>query len=101
MKKVFILGLIITLANLSTSAQNRPVDRIQKFRMERGFNRGQITRPERFHLRKDQFRYKIAQRRVRRDGTVTPMERRRLMMMKRHNRQEMFRFKHNRFRRVI
>ena len=101
MKKLFVLGLVIALTSVTADAQRRPVDRFQGFRIERGFNKGQITRPERFHLRKDQLRLRVAQQKARRDGIVTPMERRKIRMMKRHNRVEMFRFKHNRRHRVI
>jgi len=101
MKKIILSGLLIALISVTANAQRKPADRIQRFRIERGFDKAEINRAERFHLRKDQLRYRIAQRRVKRDGIVTPMERRRLMKMKRHNRQELFRFKHNRFRRVI
>ena len=101
MKKIIILSVAALFMSITTTAQQRPGDRIQKLRIERGFQKGEINRAERFHIRKDQLRYKIAQRRALRDGRITPMERRKLMMMKRHNRQDMFRFKHNRFRRVI
>jgi hypothetical protein len=101
MKKIILIGIVATLVTMTTSAQVRPENRVQRFRVERGFQRGEINRPERFQLRKNQLRYRIAQKRVYRDGRVTPMERKRLMLMKRQNRQQMFRFKHNRFRRVI
>ena len=101
MKKIILIGIVATLVTMTTSAQVRPENRVQKFRVERGFQRGEINRPERFQLRKNQLRYRIAQKRVYRDGRITPMERKRLMMMKRQNRQQMFRFKHNRSRRVI
>ena len=100
MKKIFAIGLVLTLFAFSASAQRIP-DRDKRFRMEQRFNDRQLIRPERLKLRNDILRYKIAQRRAHRDGFVGPMERRRLMMMKQHNRREMFRFRHNRFRRVI
>ena len=105
MKKIFALGIVLTLVSFAVSAQ-RIEDRGKRYRMEqrlndRRFNDGQLTRPERFKLRNDILRYRVQQRRARRDGFVGPMERRRLMMMRRHNRREAFRFRHNRFRRVI
>ena len=105
MKKIFAIGLVLTLVSFAASAQ-RVEDRGKRYRMEqrfndRRFNDRQLTRPERFKLRNDNLRYRIEQRRARRDGFVGPMERRRLMMMKQHNRREAFRFRHNRFRRVI
>ena len=100
MKKILALGLVLTLVSFAASAQ-RVEDRGKRYRMEQRFNDRQFSRPERFKLRNDIFRYRIQQRRARRDGFVGPMERRRLMMMRKHNRREAFRFRHNRSRRVI
>ena len=100
MKKIIAIGLVLTLVSFAASAQ-RIQDRGKRYRMEQRFNDRQLIRPERFKLRNDVLRYKIAQRKSRRDGFVGPMERRRLMMMRQHNRRELFRFRHNRFRRVI
>ena len=100
MKKIFAIGLVLTLISFAASAQRIP-DRDKRFRMEQRFNDRQPIRPERFKLRNDILRYKIAQRRAHRDGFVGPMERRRLMMMKQKTRRDMFRFRHNKFRRVI
>ncbi len=105
MKKIFIIGFVLTLVSFAASAQ-RVEDRGKRYRMEqrfndRRFNDRQLTRPERFKLRNDNFRYRMQERKARRNGFVNPRERRHLMMMKQHNRREAFRFRHNKFRRVI
>ncbi len=101
MKKFLIFSLILLLFSVAAPAQRGSGDRFRRHPMTNGFNNGQLSRPERFQLRKDQFRYKIAQRRARRDGNITPFERRRLHRMKRHERIELYRFRHNSRRRVI
>ncbi|HKB44860.1 MAG TPA: hypothetical protein VKC90_10740 [Chitinophagaceae bacterium] len=102
MKKILVLSLSLVLLSVAASAQQDNVgNRTRRHRVERGFNNEQITGPERHQLRRDHFRYKIAQHRARRDGFVGPIERRRLHKMRNHNRHEMFRYKHNRRHRVI
>ena len=100
MKKILAIGLVLTLVSFGASAQ-RITDRAKRYRTEQRFNDRQLNRPERFKMRNDMMRYRIAQKRARRDGFVGPLERRRLMKMRQHNRREAFRFRHNRFRRVI
>ena len=101
MKKLFVLSLVLGLVSITASAQKFPGERLQRHRMEQRFNDGQLTRPERFRLLKDHLRYKMAERRALRDGFISPMEHRRLMMLKRHERRQLFFFRHNRPRRVI
>lgn len=102
MKKILVLSLSLVLLSVAASAQQDNVgDRFRRHRVERGFNNEQTTRPERHQLRRDHFRYKIAQHRARRDSFVGPIERRRLHKMRNHNRHEMFRYRHNRGHRVI
>ena len=100
MKKLFVLGAMLTLFIVSASAQG-PRDRIRHERIERGVENRQLTRPEKFRLQKNQVRYKAERRRSLRDGKITPFERRRLHRMKRHDRREIFRLKHNGRRRVV
>ena len=100
MKKLFVLAVILTLLAASASAQ-RAGERIRRQRIERSFDNGQLTRPERFRLRKDETRLRVEKRRALRDGRLTPHERRRLNKMRRHERREMFRLKHNGRRRLI
>jgi hypothetical protein len=99
MKKLFVLASLFTLLAVSASAQ-RSGDRIRSQRIERGFNSGQLTRPEKFRLQKDRVRFKSEKRRSLRDGRVDRHERRRLHKMKRHDRREMLRLKHNGRRRL-
>ena len=100
MKKIFVLGAIFTLLAGAASAQDRG-DRVERQRIENGFNRGQLTRPEKFRLQRDEYRYKSEKRRAFRDGRLTPRERRRLNRMRRHERRETFRLRHNGRRRLI
>jgi hypothetical protein len=100
MKKLFVLGVIVTLFAVSASAQ-RTGDRIQRQRIERGFDNGQLTRPEKFRLQNDRARIKAERHRASRDGRIDRHERKRIHKMKRHERREMRRFKHNGRRRLI
>lgn len=101
MKKIFYLSAILMLLSIAASAQRGPGDRILRHRVAQGFRNGDITRPERHQIRKDAFRYKMAQRNARRDGVITPSERRRIHALKVKTRRDAFRFKHNRRTRVI
>ncbi|HEY6504283.1 MAG TPA: hypothetical protein VIZ28_09940 [Chitinophagaceae bacterium] len=100
MKKLFVLGAILTLFVVSASAQVTS-DRVRRERTEKRIDRSQLTRPEKFRLHKNDVRFKAERRRALRDGRVNPSERRRLHNMKRHNRHETYRLKHNNRRRVI
>ena len=100
MKKLFVLGVILTLLAASASAQTGS-DRVRHQRIERGFDNGQLTRPEKLRLQKDEFRYKNERRRAFRDGKLDRRERRRLHKMRRHEHRQAFRLKHNRNRRSI
>ena len=99
MKKIISLSIVLVLLAAAATAQRGPGDRIRKQRLHNHYR--QITPLERFDLRKDVFRYEVIQRRARRDGVVTPFERRRLHKTKTNIRQEAFRYKHNNRRRVI
>ena len=101
MKKILTLSLALVLLSAAASAQKGPGDRIRRHSLTQGFNDGRLTKPERFELRKDAFRYQKLNRKVRRDGVVTPLEHRRLRNARLHERREMFRFRHNGRRRVI
>lgn len=101
MKKFVALGLILILLSAAASAQMDPGGQFRRHRMQRGYNSGQITRPERFELRKDAVRYQLLKRRAARDGVVSPFERRKLRRAKCEGRRDLFRFRHNRFHRVI
>lgn len=93
MKKITILSLILILFSVAASAQQR--SGIRKHRIVQGNNNGQITRPERVQLRNDVIRLKMVQRNAKRDGVITPLEKRRIHKMKCTTRRDAFRFRHN------
>ena len=101
MKNILVFGITIVLISATGYTQQLRDNMVQNFRVERGVKSGQLTRIERSRVRKDQFRYKMEQKKARRDGVVTPGERRNLNMMKRKNNRQIFRMKHNRRNRVI
>lgn len=101
MKKFIILGLILLVLSAAASAQIASGDNFRRHRVERNFDHRQLTRPERFQLRRDHLRYERTRRHALRDGRIGPLERRRLHHIRRHNRHEVYRFRHNRFHRVI
>ena len=100
MKKIFVLGVIMTLFVGAASAQ-RISDPIHRQRVENSFNTGQLTRPEVRRLHNDRVRYKDERRRAFRDGRLNPMEKRRLQHMRHHDRRDLYRFRHNGRRRAI
>jgi hypothetical protein len=100
MKKILSISLVLILLSAAASAQ-RPGNNIRRHSVRQGFSNGQITRGERFELRKDAVRYKAAQHHARRDGVVTPLERRRIHKLRCETRRDAFRFKHNGRRRLI
>jgi hypothetical protein len=100
MKKILVLGFALAIFAASATAQG-PGDRIARQRIENGAHHGQLTRGERFHLNKDQSRYKNEKRRAFRDGKITRKERKRLHAMKHHNSRKIYRMKHNGRRRLI
>jgi hypothetical protein len=87
MKRMFFLALILTLMTTAVTAQRISSDRRQ------------LTRPEVRHLRTDERKFRDAKRIARRDGVVTPTEKRRLRMIRKHERRDLYRFKHNKRRR--
>lgn len=100
MKKILSISFILILLSAAASAQ-RPGNNIRRHYVKQSFNSGQITRGERFELRKDVARLNTIQRHARRDGIVTPLERRRIHKAKCETRRDAFRFKHNGRRRLI
>jgi hypothetical protein len=95
MKKLIVLGAFLTFVVVSASAQVGIRDRAATQRTEKGFDRGQLNRPEKHRLHKNEARFKHERRKAFRNGKVSNSERRRLHKMKRHNRHETFRMKHN------
>ena len=101
MKKILVFSLILVLISAASSAQTVRGSRIPNQGIQRGFNQGQLSRPEKLELRKDVYRSNVLQRRARRDGIVTSVERRRIHRSKCDTRRDAFRFRHNGRRRVI
>jgi hypothetical protein len=101
MKKIFFLGLILSLFAMTASAQQTNTHRFRHQRELQSHHRGELNRYELRRLHQDELRYKIARRRAHRDGTITRLEHRRLNNMRRHQRHELYRFRHNDRRRVI
>jgi len=101
MKKLIILGLAFMMIGVAASAQSRKADRFRMFKIHQGVRQGDLNRIETRKLYRDEFRYRIARKNAARDGYISPFERRRLMHMKKNERREYVRFRHNRFRRVI
>lgn len=99
MKKIFFLGLVFALFTTASFAQQGRLADHQRIRQ--GFATGQLSRGEKFKLQKNNHRYHQAKRKAFRDGRVSPMEKRKLHTMKRHDRRETFRFRHNDRRRII
>lgn len=100
MKKLLTIGLILFIIIGSAEAQ-RPGTAIRRHAIREGVRNGELTRFEVRDLRRDQVRYHRMERQARRDGTVTPRERRKLYRMKVENRRELIRYKHNPRRRLI
>jgi hypothetical protein len=91
MKKIIFLSLILTIISSVTSAQRITGTGINRQRP----NSARVTRPERFQLRRDIIRLNIVQRNARRDGVLTPLEKRRVNKTKIKTRRDAFRFRHN------
>ncbi len=92
--------MFLMFFSIIASAQ-RSGDRLHKMRVRDGIRSGELSRPELRDVRRDEFRYNMMQQRAKRNGEVTPAEKRRLQKMKMENSRQLFRYKHNRQRRVI
>ena len=101
MKKILVFSLLLILVSAAASAQTVSGSRFRKQGIQGGFNQNQLTRTERFELRRDLFRDQRLKRRARRDGIITPMERRRLRRAKCEARRDRVRSRHNRHRVII
>ena len=99
MKKILFLGVVFALFTTAASAQQRA--NVNRHRIENGFHSGQLTRGEKWDLKKDGFRYQQAKRKALRDGRLTAKERRMLKSMRRHDSRKIYVKKHNNRRRVF
>ena len=101
MKKIFFLGLILTLFAAAASAQQMQGSGFRHHREMQAHRHRDLNRHELRRLHHDELRYGVARRRAHRDGIITPLERRRLNKMRHHERRESFRYSHNNRRHVI
>lgn len=102
MKKILFLGLMLTIIAASASAQTgRKADRFRHHREMKSFRQGDLNRFELKRLHNGERRITSARKRAHRDGRVTPFERRHLSKMRKDQRRDFYRFKHNKSRRVI
>ncbi|HEU4576256.1 MAG TPA: hypothetical protein VFS36_14740 [Chitinophagaceae bacterium] len=101
MKKVLFLGVILSLATLAASAQQDSGERIRRHRVAEGYRSGELTRPEMRQLRKNETHYKMEKNQALRDGKISRREHRHLKHMKRHDRRQLYFYKHNRRHRLI
>lgn len=96
MKKIVLLSLVLSLFTFSADAQLRP------YRTRTSpLSRSTITLREAMNMRRDHQRYKMARFRAQRDGVITPVEKRKLRKMKRHERRQFFWYRHNGNRRIL
>lgn len=91
MKKILVLGLVLALFTATASAQ-KGFDRERK---HRDFSTHQLTRGEKFKLHKNRVQYRKMEHRFKRDGRISPAERKQLYKMKKHDRRDAYRLKHN------
>ena len=87
MKKIFVLSSLFMMIAVASFAQRGPGDH--------DFKKGNYSKSERFEIRKDMARVNGVQRNARRDGVVTPYEKRKIHKAKCHTRRDAVRFKHN------
>lgn len=92
MKKLLLLGTVFALFTVAASAQKGSDIRPGKHR----FETHSLTRGERFKIHKNRMEFKRTERKFKRDGRLSPMEKRKLHKMKRHDRYMKYRFHHNR-----
>jgi hypothetical protein len=96
------LGVVLTLVfSVSASAQVTEGKRNHHQREVRSYRHGDLNRYESKRLHHDELRHKAARRRSFHDGRMSPYERRHLSKMRRHERRELHRFRHNRSHRHV
>jgi hypothetical protein len=87
MNKILACCLVLLLLSAAAGAQRTLA--------ARNTNRAQMIRIERIQMHRDQLRLKLFERNARRDGIITPMERKRIIRAKRKNRVHRYRFRYN------
>ena len=99
MKKLMVLGLVLTLFSVAVSAQQASGENVRRHRIENGVRSGELNKHEMRRLHRDHRSYKMEKRRAFHDGKISRHERHRLHRMKRHQSHELYRYKHNRHHR--
>jgi len=99
MKKLMLIGLVLTVFSVAASAQQASGENFRHRRTEEAYRDGQLTRPEMRRLHKDHQRFEMQKHRAYSDGRFSRRERYRLHRMHRHERREFRHFKHNRHHR--
>lgn len=100
MKKILLLSLIVTLFAFNADAQRGP-ERFKRGHVNKAFHDGKLTRGEKMKLHKNDRDYNRAKRMALRDGKLTPREKQKLYKMRKQDRKETYRFKHNARKRAI
>ena len=91
MKNVIILSLILILLSLAASGQRIRRPNIPTLSINRDTRLIAVQ-----HYRLEKFRLLIARERIHRDGIITPMEKKRLKKINRHQRQRLTRARYYR-----
>ncbi|HYC39785.1 MAG TPA: hypothetical protein VEB63_04790 [Chitinophagaceae bacterium] len=95
MKNFITVGFALLVMSTVASAQG-PGERLRRQRAAHEFReRPPLSLRERMQLKKNYIRYRIAQRRAKGDGVITPLEKRRLYQIRKQNRHQYYRFRHN------
>ena len=95
MKKLLLFGLLLSMISFTASAQTRPAERVKKQRVVKNYKDGNLTKGEVVHMKRDHRRHNVAKKRAVSDGKITPIERRRLAKMRKHERRQFVRMKNN------
>lgn len=99
MKKIVLLSAIVTIFAFSASAQRAP--ETSKRGHDKALHGGRLTRGEKMKLHKNDREYARAKRMALRDGKLTAREKQKLAKMRKHDRKQTVRFKHNSRKRAI
>ena len=93
MKKIFFLGLILTLFAAAATAQQTRGNRLQHQSEFRSLQRTELNHQQQRRLHRNEARYELARKKAYRDGMITPSERRQLRRLKEYQRHEFHRLR--------
>ena len=100
MKKIIALSVVFALFSVAAFSQ-KGKSILERERIHNGFRTGELTRAEKMKLKKNDIQYRKAYRRYAKDGHLSRGEKRKLYAIKKHDRRETFRFRHNDRKRII